>query len=82
MTHRTRSSRDLPFSGSGPGVRTSDGCSVELYRQLPYLGELDDILGGVPAGSSVLELGCGAGRLTRPLVERGLSVTAVDNSAA
>jgi len=32
------------FSGAGPGVQTDDGCSVELYRDLPYFGELGDIL--------------------------------------
>ena len=69
------------FSGAGPGTRTSDGCSVELYRDLPYLGELDDIIGELQPGASALELGCGTGRLTRPLIDRGLSVTAVDNSA-
>ena len=69
------------FSGAGPGTRTSDGCSVELYRDLPYLGELDDIMGELQPGASALELGCGTGRLTRPLMDRGLSVTAVDNSA-
>jgi hypothetical protein len=30
-------------SGSGPGVRTRDGCSVELYRSLPYRGDLDGV---------------------------------------
>jgi SAM-dependent methyltransferase len=34
----------------------------------------------VPAGSSVLELGCGAGRITRQLVRLGYRVTAVDES--
>ncbi len=69
------------FEGAGPGPQTSDGCSVELYRDLPYLGELDDILGELTYGSHALELGCGTGRLTRQLVGRGLSVTGVDNSA-
>ncbi len=68
------------FSGAGPGVQTRDGCSVELYRELPYLGELDEILDELPPGATVLELGCGTGRLTRPLLARGLRVTAVDNS--
>ena len=34
-----------------------------------------------PAGASVLELGCGTGRITRQLVRLGYRVTAVDESA-
>jgi SAM-dependent methyltransferase len=68
------------FSGSGPGARTRDGCSVELYRSLPYRGDLDGVRDLLKPGTSVLELGAGAGRLTRKLREWGLNVTAVDNS--
>jgi SAM-dependent methyltransferase len=35
----------------------------------------------VPSGSSILELGCGAGRVTHPLVAMGHRVVAVDESA-
>jgi len=70
------------FSGSGPGERTKDGCSVELYARMAYLGELDGVRALLAPGSSVLELGAGAGRMTRKLLEWGLNVTAVDNSAA
>jgi SAM-dependent methyltransferase len=69
------------FSGAGPGAKTADGCSVEFYRGLPYLGELDDILDRLPERGRVLELGCGTGRLTRLLLGSGRKVTAVDNSA-
>jgi len=69
------------FSGVGPGARTRDGCSVELYRDLPYLGELDDILGDLGDCARLLELGCGTGRLTRRLIGPGRHVTAVDDSA-
>jgi SAM-dependent methyltransferase len=69
------------MSGSGPGVQTQDGCSVELYRQLPYAGELEEILPLFPK-RSVLELGCGTGRLCAQLVEAGFTVTGVDNSQA
>ena len=69
------------FSGGGPGAQTPDGCSVELYGQLPYMGELDDVLAAFPAGGSVLELGCGTGRLGSRLANVGLSVTGVDESA-
>ena len=67
------------FSGSGPGPRAPDGCSVELYRRLPYWDELEDHRGLFAQGTRVLELGCGAGRLTRRLIEWGAHVTAVDN---
>lgn len=69
------------FSGSGPGPQTADGCSVELYRDLPYRGELQALSPWLGAGTRVLELGCGTGRLTRPLLAQGCSVVAVDNSA-
>jgi SAM-dependent methyltransferase len=34
----------------------------------------------VPAGATVLELGCGTGRITRQLLGRGFAVVAVDQS--
>jgi SAM-dependent methyltransferase len=58
-----------------------DGSPVELYALLPDLGEGDVVAEAVPAGASILELGCGAGRITRQLVRRGYEVTAVDESA-
>ena len=67
--------------GEGPGVITQDGCAVEVYLKLPYRGELDLLRGHLPPGCSVLELGCGAGRVTRHLLDEGYAVTAVDNSA-
>jgi SAM-dependent methyltransferase len=36
----------------------------------------------VPAGASILELGCGTGRILRPLAELGHPVLGVDESAA
>ncbi|QPP09899.1 class I SAM-dependent methyltransferase [Streptomyces bathyalis] len=68
-------------SGTGPGDFTRDGCSVEMYSRLPAHGEAGVVLGAVPPGASLLELGAGAGRMTRPLVAGGLKVTAVDESA-
>jgi SAM-dependent methyltransferase len=70
-----------PFSGDGPGVQTPDGCSVELYRQLPYMGELDEVIERFAEGTSVLELGCGTGRLCAHLASAGCLVTGVDESA-
>ena len=71
---------DFP-RGEGPGVITQDGCAVEVYLKLPYRDELEILAGHLPRECSVLELGCGAGRLTRHLLARGHAVTAVDNSA-
>ncbi|MFD4944594.1 class I SAM-dependent methyltransferase [Streptomyces sp. NPDC058239] len=69
------------YSGTGPGAITPDGCAVELYRRLSVGEEPEVIAAAVPAGASILELGCGAGRVTHPLIERGFDVTAVDESA-
>jgi SAM-dependent methyltransferase len=68
------------FSGSGPGIQTPDGCSVDLYRALPYMGELDDIEPALRRNASALELGCGTGRLCQRMKELGLQVTGVDES--
>ncbi|MGH3324371.1 MAG: class I SAM-dependent methyltransferase, partial [Streptomyces sp.] len=69
-------------SGTGPGEFTPDGCSVEMYVRLPGNGETEIIAAAAPPGATLLELGAGAGRMTRPLLARGFRVTAVDESAA
>ncbi|MFJ3301649.1 class I SAM-dependent methyltransferase [Streptomyces sp. NPDC086549] len=69
------------YEGTGPGAITPDGCAVELYSRLPAGDEPDIIAGAVPAGAHILELGSGVGRMTHPLLERGFTVTAVDESA-
>ncbi|MEU8546195.1 methyltransferase domain-containing protein [Streptomyces roseoverticillatus] len=66
--------------GTGPGEITPDGCAVEFYARLPVGDEPDIIAAAVPARARILELGCGVGRVTRPLLERGFAVTAVDES--
>jgi SAM-dependent methyltransferase len=66
--------------GTGPGVITPDGCAVELYSRLPVGAEPDIVAAAVSAGAHVLELGCGVGRVTHSLLERGFTVTAVDES--
>ena len=67
--------------GTGPGVITPDGCAVDLYAQLPDFGEPAIVHGAVDPGASILELGCGTGRITHPLVALGHRVVAVDESA-
>ncbi|MFB6891556.1 class I SAM-dependent methyltransferase [Kitasatospora sp. NPDC056327] len=66
--------------GTGPGPITPDGCAVEMYERLPVRDEPQVIAGAVPPGAGLLELGCGAGRMTHPLLELGFRVTAVDES--
>lgn len=55
---------------------------MELYALLPEMGEGEQIAKAVSAGGTILELGSGAGRVTRQLVRLGYGVTAVDESAA
>ncbi|MFG3201712.1 class I SAM-dependent methyltransferase [Streptomyces sp. NPDC048192] len=69
------------YEGTGPGAITPDGCAVELYERLPVGEEPDIVAAAVPAGAHILELGSGVGRMTHPLIERGFTVTAVDESA-
>ncbi|MEU9448377.1 class I SAM-dependent methyltransferase [Streptomyces sp. NPDC048277] len=68
------------YEGTGPGAITPDGCAVELYARLSVGEEPDIIEAAVPAGAHILELGSGVGRVTHPLLERGFTVTAVDES--
>jgi SAM-dependent methyltransferase len=66
--------------GTGPGAITSDGCAVDFYALLPDFGEAQIVHAAVPRGASVLELGCGTGRILRPLAALGHPVTGVDDS--
>lgn len=65
---------------SGSGV-ARDGSPVEVYRRLPPAGEAEIVHGIAPPGAGVLELGSGAGRVTRALAALGHPVVAVDESA-
>ncbi|HEX4324223.1 MAG TPA: class I SAM-dependent methyltransferase [Gaiellaceae bacterium] len=58
-----------------------DGSPIDVYTRLPELGEGEIVASVLPAGASVLELGCGTGRITRQLVGLGFRVTAVDEAA-
>jgi SAM-dependent methyltransferase len=68
------------LSGTGPGVITPDGCAVDFYARIAAMDEPEIVHDAIPAGASILELGCGAGRVTHPLVALGHPVTAVDES--
>ncbi len=69
-------------TGTGPGEITDDGCAVEFYALLPSFGEPGIVHAAVPDGASILELGCGTGRILRPLAQLGHPVLGVDESAA
>jgi len=62
--------------GTGPGVITPDGCSVEFYARITAMGEPAIVHDAVRPGASILELGSGTGQLTHPLVALGQSFTA------
>jgi SAM-dependent methyltransferase len=61
---------------------TEDGSPVAVYLALPAGGDPRLIHDAVGPGASILELGCGAGRVTRSLAAMGHPVVAVDNSPA
>jgi SAM-dependent methyltransferase len=63
-----------------PTEVTPDGSPVVVYRRLPPAGEAELIDRAVGTAGSILELGCGAGRITHGLVRLGHPVTAVDES--
>ncbi len=65
--------------GDEAGV-APDGSPVEVYLRLPPGDEPKIIQPAVPEGAAILELGCGAGRLTRALLALGHPVVAVDQS--
>ena len=56
-----------------------DGSPVSFYRHVPVTGEPELIHAAIPAGASVLDLGCGPGRIAGPLVALGHAVTGVDD---
>jgi SAM-dependent methyltransferase len=62
------------------GQYAPDGSPVELYARLAAGDEPRIIHAAVPERAALLELGCGAGRLTHPLRALGHPVVAVDNS--
>src|SRR3979411_574152 len=66
--------------GTGPGGVTPDGRAVDFYARMTAMGEPEIVHAAIPAGVSILELGCGAGRVTHPLVALGHPVVAVDES--
>jgi SAM-dependent methyltransferase len=73
---------DRGTHGSGPGEISPDGSSVELYARLPENQTAAAMIHqAIPPGATVLELGAGTGRVTRPLLALGHPVVAVGVSA-
>lgn len=70
-----------PRVTDGPEV-APDGSPVAVYAALPAEPEFSPVLAHVRPGRSVLDLGCGAGRLANELARRGHEVVGVDESAA
>jgi len=68
------------------GGQTFNEVAALYHRVRPrYPDELFDIIGSLPemdTGSRVLELGCGTGIATGPLLDRGFDVTAIEPGAA
>ena len=77
-----RSVDETACVASTPRAVAPDGSPVALYLKLDGAAEAAFIHQAIPDGSSVLELGAGAGRVTRHLARAGHAVTAVDNSQA
>jgi SAM-dependent methyltransferase len=67
--------------GDADAEYAKDGSPVPLYAALPTLGEPEIVHGAVPERAEILELGAGAGRITRGLVALGHPVLAVDQSS-
>ncbi|MDP9332851.1 MAG: class I SAM-dependent methyltransferase [Actinomycetota bacterium] len=59
-----------------------DESPIAVYLTIPGDDEAALIDGAIPSEAAILELGCGVGRVSRPLVALGHSVTGVDNSDA
>lgn len=68
------------YQGTGPGPITPDGCAVDYYAMLTPDGEPEIVHAAIPEGAAILELGAGAGRITRALLALGHEVVAVDES--
>ena len=80
MTPDTRRHRTLTrASRNGGNVYEQEGVEGAIYRKrldvvLRWIDEL-----AIPTGEKVLEIGCGAGRCTVALAQRGYFIHAMDS---
>jgi len=70
---------DSGATGRVAGV-APDGSPVDVFAALPAEPASGYVLAALPPACDVLELGCGAGRLTAALTSAGHRVVAVDES--
>jgi SAM-dependent methyltransferase len=57
-----------------------DGSPVDLYVLFPPAGEAERVHATIAGGATVLDLGCGVGRIAHELIRLGHPVVAVDES--
>ena len=55
--------------------------AAQSMRLTPW-GQIEAFMKKLPAGGTILDLGCGAGRDSRMFIDKGFAVTAVDGSSA
>jgi SAM-dependent methyltransferase len=71
-----------PVLGQPPADVAPDGSPVVIYRALPAEPSFTPFLAVVRPPATVLDLGCGTGRLANLLAARGFAVTGVDAAPA
>jgi SAM-dependent methyltransferase len=59
-----------------------DGSPIDVYRRLPTTGEPELIHSLLPRAATILDVGCGPGRIAGPLVSLGHGVTGIDDAPA
>ncbi len=77
---RADGSSDVAPDGSSDVA--PDGSPVAFYRRIPAMGEAELVHEAIGQGTSVLDLGCGPGRIAAPLAALGHAVVGVDDGAA